>query len=86
MSAAVKLWLVIVAVGGLNYLSRLSFIALFARWDAPPLVSRALRQFFLAHLKSGRRFVFGGKERECAAPPGWLSSSCCCFGGGAGGV
>jgi branched-subunit amino acid transport protein len=43
MSATQKLWLVIVAVGGLTYLSRLSFIALFARWEMPPLVARALR-------------------------------------------
>jgi branched-subunit amino acid transport protein len=43
MSAALTLWLVIVAVGGLNYLTRLSFIALFARWEMPSLVARALR-------------------------------------------
>jgi len=43
MSATATLWLVIVAVGGLTYLSRLSFIALFARWGMPPLVARALR-------------------------------------------
>jgi branched-subunit amino acid transport protein len=43
MSETLKLWLVIVAVGGLNYLSRLSFIALFARLEMPSLVARALR-------------------------------------------
>lgn len=43
MSATLKLWLVIVAVGGLTYLSRLSFIALFARLEMPSLVARALR-------------------------------------------
>jgi branched-subunit amino acid transport protein len=43
MTGALTLWIVIVAVGGLTYLSRLSFIALFARWEMPPLVSRALR-------------------------------------------
>ena len=37
------LWLVIVVVGSLNYLSRLSFIALFARLAMPALVGRALR-------------------------------------------
>ena len=35
MSATVTLWAVIVAVGALNYLSRLSFIALFARIPMP---------------------------------------------------
>ena len=43
MTATLTLWIVIVAVGGLTYLSRLSFIALFARWDMPALVARALR-------------------------------------------
>src|SRR5204862_3497014 len=36
-------WIVIFAVGSLNYLSRLSFIALFARVEIPPFVARALR-------------------------------------------
>jgi branched-subunit amino acid transport protein len=43
MSASVTLWAVIVAVGALNYLSRLSFIALFARIPMPPAMARALR-------------------------------------------
>ena len=43
MEGALKLWAVIVAVGALNYLSRLSFIALFARRTVPPLLARALR-------------------------------------------
>jgi branched-subunit amino acid transport protein len=43
MEGALKLWAVIVAVGALNYLSRLSFIALFARRSMPPLLARALR-------------------------------------------
>ena len=43
MEAALKLWTVILAVGALNYLSRLSFIALFARRTMPPLLVRALR-------------------------------------------
>ena len=43
MEAALKLWTVILAVGALNYLSRLSFIALFARRTIPPLLARALR-------------------------------------------
>ena len=43
MEGALKLWAVIVTVGALNYLSRLSFIALFARRSMPPLLARALR-------------------------------------------
>ncbi len=43
MSGTLTLWVVIVAVGLLNYLSRLSFIALFARLEMPPLMARALR-------------------------------------------
>ncbi len=43
MSATLALWVVILAVGLSNYLSRLSFIALFARWNMPALVARALR-------------------------------------------
>ena len=43
MSSAIGWWVVIVVVGALNYLSRLSFIALFAKVEMPPLVARALR-------------------------------------------
>jgi branched-subunit amino acid transport protein len=43
MDAALKLWAVILVVGALNYLSRLSFIALFARRSMPPLLARALK-------------------------------------------
>lgn len=43
MEAALKLWAVILVVGALNYLSRLSFIAFFARRSMPPLLARALR-------------------------------------------
>ena len=43
METALKLWTVIFAVGALNYLSRLSFIALFARRSMPPLLARALK-------------------------------------------
>jgi branched-subunit amino acid transport protein len=43
MDGALKLWAVIFAVGALNYLSRVSFIALFARRSMPPLLARALR-------------------------------------------
>lgn len=43
MEGALKLWVVIVAVGALNYLSRVSFIAFFANREMPPLLARALR-------------------------------------------
>ena len=43
MSSASGWWIVILVVGALNYLSRLSFIALFAKVEMPPLVARALR-------------------------------------------
>jgi branched-subunit amino acid transport protein len=43
MDATLKLWAVIVAVGALNFLSRLSFIALFARRGMPAWLARALK-------------------------------------------
>lgn len=43
MDATLKLWMVIFAVGLLNYLSRLSFIAVFARRTIPPMLGRALK-------------------------------------------
>jgi branched-subunit amino acid transport protein len=43
MDGALKLWVVIAAVGALNYLSRLSFIAFFASREMPPLLARALK-------------------------------------------
>jgi branched-subunit amino acid transport protein len=43
MDATLKLWAVIAAVGLLNYLSRLSFIAVFARRSMPPMLGRALK-------------------------------------------
>jgi len=42
-SAAWTWWIVILVVGALNFLSRLSFIAVFARFEIPPPVRRALR-------------------------------------------
>ena len=38
-----KIWIVIVSVGLLNYLSRLSFIAFFANRSMPPWLSRMLK-------------------------------------------
>jgi branched-subunit amino acid transport protein len=43
MDAALKLWTVVAIVGVLNYLSRLSFIAIFARRHVPVLLGRAFR-------------------------------------------
>ena len=43
MEGALKLWVVILVVGALNYASRLSFIAFFARRSMPPLLARALK-------------------------------------------
>ncbi|MEO5763690.1 MAG: AzlD domain-containing protein [Casimicrobiaceae bacterium] len=43
MDPTLKLWLVILVVGALNYFSRLSFIAFFARRSIPPTLARALR-------------------------------------------
>ena len=43
MSSALAWWTVILAVGALNYLSRLSFIAVLSRVEMPPSVARALR-------------------------------------------
>ena len=43
MDPTLKLWAMVVVVGALNYLSRLSFIAFFAQRQMPPLLARALR-------------------------------------------
>lgn len=43
MDSTLKIWAVILLVGALNYASRLSFIAFFARRAMPPLLARALR-------------------------------------------
>ena len=43
MDPTLKLWAMVVVVGALNYLSRLSFIAFFARREMPPLLARALK-------------------------------------------
>lgn len=43
MEGALKLWLVILAVGALNYLSRLSFIAAFGRRSMPAWLVRPLK-------------------------------------------
>jgi branched-subunit amino acid transport protein len=38
-----NIWVVMVVIGALTFLTRLSFIALAGRWEAPPLFRRALR-------------------------------------------
>jgi branched-subunit amino acid transport protein len=43
MDGSVKLWIVILVVGALNYASRLSFIAFFSQRSVPPLLARALK-------------------------------------------
>ncbi|HKQ25587.1 MAG TPA: AzlD domain-containing protein [Burkholderiales bacterium] len=37
-----NLWLVVIVAGALTFLIRLSFIALLANWQLPPLLQRAL--------------------------------------------
>ena len=43
MDGTLKLWSIVAIVGVLNYLSRLSFIAIFARRHVPALLARAFR-------------------------------------------
>lgn len=43
MDKALTIWVVTLVVGVLNFASRVSFIAWFARNDMPPLLTRALR-------------------------------------------
>jgi len=43
MEGALNIWLVIVAVGALNYMSRLSFIAAFGRRSMPAWLGRSLK-------------------------------------------
>ena len=43
MDGTLKLWSVVAIVGVLNYLSRVSFIAIFARRHMPALLARAFR-------------------------------------------
>jgi branched chain amino acid efflux pump len=38
-----SIWIVMAFIGALTFLTRLSFIALSGRWDAPPLFRSALR-------------------------------------------
>jgi branched-subunit amino acid transport protein len=38
-----SIWIVMICVGLLTFLTRFSFIALLERWQTPPLVQRGLR-------------------------------------------
>jgi len=64
MDITLKLWSVVAIVGALNYLSRLSFIAIFARRHVPPLAARAFRYLPAAMLTA---LVL---PMVLAAPPG----------------
>ena len=50
MDRELTIWLLIFAVGAITYTARLSFIALFARRDMPPLLAQALRHVPVAML------------------------------------
>jgi branched-subunit amino acid transport protein len=52
MDSTLKIWIVIVVVGVLNYVSRLSFIAFFASRSVPPPLARALRYVPVAMLSA----------------------------------
>jgi branched-subunit amino acid transport protein len=43
MSTELTIWLLIFAVGAITYTARVSFIALFARREIPPLLAEALK-------------------------------------------
>jgi branched-subunit amino acid transport protein len=45
-----NIWVVMFALGALTFLTRLSFIGLFHRWQPPDLVRRALRYVPVAAL------------------------------------
>jgi branched-subunit amino acid transport protein len=50
VSRELTIWLLIFAVGAITYSARLSFIALFARRDMPPLLAEALKHVPVAML------------------------------------
>ena len=43
MDKELTIWLLIFAVGAVTYTARLSFVALFARREMPPLLAQALK-------------------------------------------
>ena len=50
MDRQLTIWLLIFAVGAITYTARVSFIALFARRDMPPLLAEALKHVPVAML------------------------------------
>lgn len=50
MDRQLAIWLLVFAVGAITYAARLSFIALFARRDMPPLLAEALKHVPVAML------------------------------------
>ena len=50
MNREFTIWLLILAVGAITYSARLSFIALFARRDMPPLLAEGLKHVPVAML------------------------------------
>ena len=50
MRRELTIWLLIFAVGAVTYAARLSFIALFARREMPPLLAEALKHVPVAML------------------------------------
>jgi branched-subunit amino acid transport protein len=50
VSRELTIWLLIFAVGAITYAARLSFIALFARREMPPLLAEALKHVPVAML------------------------------------
>jgi branched-subunit amino acid transport protein len=50
MDRELTIWLLIFGVGAITYTARLSFIALFARRDIPPLLAEALKHVPVAML------------------------------------
>ena len=86
MDATLKLWAVIFVVGLLNYLSRLSFIAVFARRSMPPMLGRALKYvpaamltalilpMIVADPAAGNAMAFNPKWAPPSSPVRWLFS------------
>ena len=50
MDRQLAIWFLVFAVGAITYTARLSFIALFARRDMPPLLAEALKHVPVAML------------------------------------
>jgi len=50
MTRELTIWLLVVTVGAITYCARLSFIALFARRDMPPLLAEGLKHVPVAML------------------------------------